>query len=121
MKFIKRLSIILLIILIFFIVNKQKENHDPVMEYLNTHKTDKNVSFILQINEKNLVSINSDEVIPLASMMKLMIAVEFAKQSADGTIKADQKIPLSDLEAYYLKDTDGSAHPDWTHYLKEKI
>lgn len=120
MKFIKRLSIILLIILIFFIVNKQKENHDPVMEYLKTHKTDKNASFILQINGKNLVSINSDEVIPLASMMKLMIAVEFAKQSADGTIKADQKIPLSDLEAYYLKDTDGSAYPNWIRYLKEK-
>lgn len=120
MKLIKRLGIILLIIFIFFIVHKQKENYDPVMEYLKTHKTDKNVSFILQRNGKNLVNIHSDEVIPLASMMKLMIAVEFAKQSAEGTIKADQQIPLSDLEAYYVKDTDGSAHPDWIHYLKEK-
>ncbi|ENQ3078878.1 TPA: serine hydrolase [Bacillus pseudomycoides] len=120
LKLFKRLSIILLIVSIFFIVYKQKESHDPVMEYLKTHKTDKNVSFILQRDGKNLVSINSDEVIPLASMMKLMIAVEFAKQSAEGTIQADQQIPLSDLEAYYVKDTDGSAHPDWIHYLKEK-
>ncbi|MDC2863567.1 serine hydrolase [Bacillus sp. BP-3] len=120
LKLIKRLSIILLIVSIFFIVYKQKESHDPVMEYLKTHKADKNVSFILQRDGKNLVSINSDEVIPLASMMKLMIAVEFAKQSAERTIKADQQIPLSDLEAYYVKDTDGSAHPDWIHYLKEK-
>ncbi|MES9701131.1 MULTISPECIES: serine hydrolase [Bacillus] len=124
LKSIKKLAIILLIVSIFFIVykniSKQKEGYEFVMEYLKTHKTDKNVSFILQRNGKNLVSINSDEVIPLASMMKLIIAVEFAKQSAEGTIKVDQQIPLSDLEAYYIKDTDASNHPNWIRYLNEK-
>ncbi|MEH6935196.1 serine hydrolase, partial [Bacillus sp. JJ783] len=124
LKSIKKLAIILLIVSIFFIsyknISKQKEGYEFVMEYLKTHKTDKNVSFILQRNGKNLVSINSDEVIPLASMMKLIIAVEFAKQSAEGTIKVDQQIPLSDLEAYYIKDTDASNHPNWIRYLNEK-
>ena len=41
--------------------------------------------------------------LPLASMAKIIIAVEFAKQVSEGKINRDEQISLQELEKYYVK------------------
>ena len=43
-------------------------------------------------------------------MSKIVIAIEYAKQVAEGKIRKDEKISLKELEKYYVKNTDGGAH-----------
>ena len=59
------------------------------------------------------ISLRTDQKFPLASTVKIMIAIEFAKQVSTGKINANELIPLTDLDVYYLAGTDGNAHPDW--------
>ena len=51
--------------------------------------------------------------IAISEYGKIVIAVEFAKQVSEGKISRDEQISLHELDKYYVKDTDGGAHPDW--------
>lgn len=51
-------------------------------------------------------------------MSKIVIAIEYAKQVAEGKIRKDEKISLKELEKYYVKNTDGGAHPAWLDDVK---
>ena len=70
-------------------------------------------SFFLMRNDSLKISLRTDQKFPLASTVKIMIAIEFAKQVSTGKINANELIPLADLDVYYLPNTDGNAHPDW--------
>ncbi|WP_404407023.1 serine hydrolase [Jeotgalibacillus malaysiensis] len=74
------------------------------------------VSLKVQRNGEVLVTRQEDLMLPLASTAKMVIAVEYAKQAASGTLDPDEQIPLSALEPFYFKRTDGGAHDAW---LKE--
>ena len=56
---------------------------------------------------------------PLASTVKIIVAIEFAKQAAHNIFNENKKIPLSELDKYYLPNTDGDAHPNWVNYEKK--
>lgn len=56
---------------------------------------------------------------PLASTMKIMVAVEFAKQAAFHVFDTAQLISLKELNKYYLPLTDGDAHPRWIGYERK--
>jgi D-alanyl-D-alanine carboxypeptidase len=64
-------------------------------------------------NDTTLVSLRPDQLFPLASAVKTIVAIEFAKQAAAGKIKADELIPIADTDRYYVTNTDGGAHPQW--------
>lgn len=50
---------------------------------------------------------------PLASVVKIVVALEYAHQVMEDTIDPATEVPLSDLDVYYVEGTDGGAHPDW--------
>ena len=56
---------------------------------------------------------------PLASTVKIIVAIEFAKQAAHDIFDENKKIPLGELDKYYLPGTDGDAHPAWINYEKK--
>ena len=70
-------------------------------------------SFFLMRNDSLKISLRADQKFPLASTMKIMIAIEFAKQVSTGKINANELISVADLDVYYLAGTDGNAHPEW--------
>ena len=78
-------------------------------------------SLLLVRNDSILINHNSDVLTPLASTVKIIIAVEYAYQSANGNISADDLVALSDLEQFYVKNTDGDAHPEWLKSVEDKI
>jgi len=67
-----------------------------------------------------LADFNSDRVMPLASTVKIIIAIEYARQAASGRINPDEMIDTKELGKYYIANTDGGAHPKWLKQMHKK-
>ena len=89
---------------------------DPVVAFIRANPGRSAV--LLVRNDTTLVSLRPDQPFPLASTVKIIVAIEFAKQAASGKLKADEPVLLSDIDRYYLPATDGGAHPEWKSGLK---
>jgi D-alanyl-D-alanine carboxypeptidase len=71
-------------------------------------------------NGKVTLDLRSDRKMPLASTVKIIVAIEFAEQAAAGKIDQNEAISLADLDRFYLTDTDGGAHPEWLKEMNEQ-
>lgn len=110
------------IVAFFFIMKYYLSKEDPkyVLNYIKEHKDDETCSLFIKRNGEVLTSINANKKLPLASTAKIVIAVEFAKQVSEGKISRDEQISLQELEKYYVKNTDGGAHPNWLEDAKAR-
>ncbi|MEK7017194.1 serine hydrolase [Bacillus sp. FSL R9-9410] len=116
-------GVIIVVVIAFFAVMKyylSKEDPDYVLNYIKEHKGDETCSLLIRKNGEVVTSVNENKKLPLASMAKIVIAVEFAKQVSEGKIHRDEQISLKELEKYYVKDTDGGAHPAWLEDAKAR-
>ncbi|MGW6150579.1 serine hydrolase [Bacillus mycoides] len=116
-------GVIVVAVIVFFVIMKyylSKEDPDYVLNYIKEHKGDETCSLLIRKNGEVVTSVNENKKLPLASMAKIVIAVEFAKQVSEGKIRRDEQISLKELEKYYVKDTDGGAHPAWLEDAKAK-
>ncbi|MEM9936168.1 MAG: serine hydrolase [Bacteroidota bacterium] len=71
-------------------------------------------------NDTVLALQNPDKMMPLASTMKIIIAIEYAKQAASGDLDPDELISLEEVAKYYLPNTDANAHPAWLQSVSGK-
>lgn len=95
-----------------------KPNGEKILSFIEKNPDKTSLSVIY--NDEELAAFNSERKMPLASVMKILVAIEYAEQAAKGTIKSDEYVKLSDLERYYLENLDGGAHPAWIESMKEK-
>ncbi|MFD3449325.1 serine hydrolase [Microbacteriaceae bacterium 4G12] len=123
--FIKVAAIIIAVCIVGFIIlvrmaKRDMNKVDPqyILSYINRNKHNKTCSLVVRKNGETICSVNEDVVLPLASMVKLIVAVEFAKQSANKVIDPNTYVSLKELEKYYIKNTDGGAHPNWLQDMK---
>ena len=70
-------------------------------------------------NGEPVISYQSTSIRPLASTVKILIAVEYAMQVEENKIQKDQKVSLDNLNRFYLKNTDGGAHEAWLDAMKQ--
>ena len=88
--------------------------------FLNFIKTNKDrASVYITRNDTIIAFLNENKLMPLASTFKILVAVEFSKQASSDIIDKNAYIPLSELDKYYLPNTDGNAHPSWLDYEKK--
>ncbi|KOS28743.1 D-alanyl-D-alanine carboxypeptidase [Bacillus anthracis] len=109
-------GVIIVAVIAFFVIMKyylSKEDPNYVLKYIKEHKDEKTCSLFIKRNEKVINSINQNKKLPVASTTKIIIALEYTKQVTEGKISRDEQISLHELNKYYVKDTDGGAHPDW--------
>lgn len=95
-------------------------NMEVVMNYVEKRKEKEDVSLIIKRNDKPIVSINPHSVLPLASTVKVMIAIAFAKQVSDNTIDENATIAKEELLKFYVEGTDGGAHMKWVRDFADK-
>lgn len=117
-------GVIIVAVIAFVVIMKyylSKEDPNYVLQYIKEHKGDKTCSLLIRKNGEVITSINENVKLPLASTAKIVIAVEFAKQVSEGKISRDEQISLHELEKYYIKNTDGGAHPDWLEDARELV
>lgn len=93
----------------------KKANADYVWKFVTNYPEKSAIT--LQRDGKTIAQANSDRIMPLASAVKTMIAIEYAKQAAAGVIHPEERVPLSELERFYLPNLDGGAHPAWLEYI----
>jgi len=96
-----------------------KPNKNTILKFIKDNP-EQSAIYLLR-NDKVIAEWNTDKMMPLASTVKIIIAIEYAEQAAAGIINADELIPLSDLDKYYAKNTDGGAHPAWLKKSADKI
>lgn len=71
-------------------------------------------------NDEAKISFNSSRVQPLASAMKTIVAIEYAKQVAENKITANEQISLEALDIFFVEGTDGGAHQAWLDDMEAK-
>lgn len=104
-----------------FMYLKSKSSGDPesVIDYVQEHRETENMALVIRHNDEDWVSINKDVPLPLASTVKIIVAIEYARQAAEGKIDPQQKVDLKTLEKYYVSKTDGGAHEAWIKSLAD--
>lgn len=112
-------SIVILIILIrvigTLILQRKKKKSNPkyITHFLEKNLNSGNVSMSIRHNDQTWIDINPNKLLPLASTVKIIIAIEYAKQAAEGKIVPNKKVKLKELDKFYIPKTDGGAHEAW--------
>lgn len=70
-------------------------------------------------NGEPIITYQSTVRRPLASTVKILIALEYAMQVEENSIQKNQTVQLEDLNRFYLKNTDGGAHEAWLEAIKQ--
>lgn len=107
-----------LLLLATYLGYTQTPAADPVVDFIKANPT-RSALYLIR-NDTVLISQRPDQKMPLASAVKTIIAIEFAQQVAAGKINPAERIPLADLDLYYLTNTDGNAHPSWKQWLTQR-
>ncbi len=91
---------------------------DSLYNFLNTYR-DRASIYVTQ-NDTAVVRLNENKLMPLAGSVMILVAIEFAQQSAHSVVNENAYVNLQDIEKYYIPDTDGGAYPAWVEYAKAK-
>lgn len=94
-------------------------NEEKVLDFIKNNPS--KTSILLVRNDTVLAKHNADKVMPLASTVKIIIAIEYAAQAANGQINPDEKVNLEELDKFYVPNTDGEAHLSWLKSMREKV
>lgn len=116
-------SIFFIILLCFILViylKKQddKKNEEDVLNYLK--RSPEQSSLYFAENGNPIISYQSEQKMPLASVLKIMVAIEFIKQTQLGKIDPTQRVSFEKLDRYYIPGSDGGAHMHWMEDIRNE-
>lgn len=117
----KIISFFSIVIVSFFFnikTDAQTIGADSLLNFIQQNKAKS--SLYLKVNDSVVSHLNENKIMPLASTAKIIIAIEFAKQASYKIFDENKRIPVEELNKYYIPNTDGSAHSNWISYEKEK-
>ena len=114
------LAIILIIILASIVIAflyLRKDTHYVTRFIIeNPNRT----SICLIRNDKIVLAHDEDKLMPLASTVKIIIALEYANQVSKNVISKDELVDLHELGKFYLPNTDAGAHKSWLSDLEQR-
>ncbi|KPH70543.1 class A beta-lactamase-related serine hydrolase [Oceanobacillus caeni] len=76
-----------------------------------------NSSIMLERNGELIVKYREETLLPLASIVKIIIASEFIDQVSRGELDKDEEVGLDIIDRYYIPHSDGGAHAMWKKTL----
>ena len=91
-------------------------NEDKIFNYIKENP-DKTAIKIIR-NGEVFADYNSNKMMTLGSTFKIIVAVEYAIQAANGIIDPSEMISFSTLEKYNAGNTNGGAHDMWVESIK---
>ncbi|MEQ8908861.1 MAG: serine hydrolase [Vicingaceae bacterium] len=97
------------------IAYSQEEAAEEILNFM--QKNPEKCAISLIHNQELIKTHRENEMMPLASTVKIMIALEFAYQTKEGNLKKEEEIPLSELDHFYVPNSDGGAHQAWINSL----
>lgn len=93
-----------------------QENNNVVADFISQNPA-KSAIYMVQ-NGTVAASVNADKKSPLASTVKIIVAVEYAYQATSKLMDPMLWIDTAVLNKYYIPNTDGNAQPQWLMYMK---
>jgi D-alanyl-D-alanine carboxypeptidase len=69
-------------------------------------------------NDTAIARLNENKLMPLASTVGILIAIEFAQQSAHEMINENAYVKLQELEKLYIPLIDSASYNSWLEYAK---
>lgn len=101
-------------------IGKQSKKTNP--EYFHTYMQQLGTDFAFSLKHNGIVecSVHEHKKMPLASTVKLIIAMEFARQVSEGQLDKNEQISLTELDLFYIPNTDGGAHPEWLSQVRQQ-
>ncbi|MEG7380731.1 serine hydrolase [Bacillus subtilis] len=122
-KFVKRILIAISSILVVLLILAgcafyyfKASDVQYIVNFINENP--EKASFILVENGEEVISISENNSMPLASVYKIMIAIEFIKQVEKGIINPKEQIPLKKLDDYVLIKRENDNHKKWLNKIK---
>lgn len=113
-KWIIAIGTLILIPIILFILGKyllEKDDPDFIANLIQSQPN--KISIIMSENNEVTFKLEEDRAMPLASVFKIMVAIELINQYKDGNIDLYAKIPLKEVEKYNLIEHENSNHSVW--------
>lgn len=101
-----------------FSYNASAQQSDSLLAFLKTHP-DRSSLYLIK-NDTVVARLNEQKMMPLASTMKIVVAIEFAKQAAFHVFDTSEMVALKELNKYYIPFTDGGAHTQWLAFEKSQ-
>ncbi len=95
-----------------------RDNPEYVANHLQKHPQSSSL-FVAKAGEP-IIEYNVDSVRPLASTVKIVVALEYAFQVEEGRINQEQLVSMEELDRLYIPGTDGGAHEKWKAQLSNK-
>ncbi|WP_379883099.1 serine hydrolase [Laceyella putida] len=68
---------------------------------------------MIRENNQTIIEYQPEQPMPLASVVKVIVAIEYALQVEAQRIDPTEWVSLDELEKYYIPHTDGESHPEW--------
>lgn len=109
---------LVLIIIVFVSISTIMKNQMDIVTFL--QEEEEKSSFVFIENGETKVAVRPNEYMPLASTVKIVVALEYAFQVEEGKINKEEKVELTELERYYVERLDGGAHEAWLAYIEEQ-
>lgn len=110
----KKILLILIIGCVIIVSTGYFTLRDSAYSVLNHLENNPDTSSLYIVEDGEvLVDYEADEVRPLASIVKIVIAITYAEAVEDGILDPEERVPLADVNQYYMDGTDGGAHRVW--------
>jgi D-alanyl-D-alanine carboxypeptidase len=90
---------------------------DSFLNFINYNKS--RASVYITVNDTAIARLNENKMMPLASTVKILVAIEFAQQSTHEVMNENGLVNLDELDKYYIPNTDGGAHEAWLEYARK--
>lgn len=97
----------------------QKKMLTPESVLTFTKESPSKVSFAMHYNGKSIGAVNQLQAAPLVNSSNLIIAIEYARQAAEGVIDAEQLVSFDDIEAFHIPKLEGDLHREWLAQMKQ--
>ncbi|WP_054950275.1 serine hydrolase [Numidum massiliense] len=95
----------------------RKPDADYVLKFIQENPERSSLSVVR--NGEVVAALQDNFLRPLASTVKTILGIEYAKQAASGAIDPAERVALDDLTAFYVPNTDGGAHGAWLRSIEE--
>lgn len=101
----------MVLLFVLYVFNYYRPNANKILKFIKKHP--EKAAILWERNNIALGSKNASRLMPLASTVKIIIAIEYAIQSANGIIDPEETVELAALEKFHIPNTDGGAHTEW--------
>ncbi|MDQ0207444.1 serine hydrolase [Alkalicoccobacillus murimartini] len=97
-----------------------KPNPLHIVHFIKVNRGSNRAAASIHYNGESFAAINENQSMPLASTVKIMVAIEYARQASEGKLDPKESVAREELDPFYVPKTDGGAHQAWLHSLSSE-